>query len=194
MVKDVLMDESQLRYCHEVLRFRKVLNLTSVQVLDVFYQTFIKPSVALESWIPHGAVVLDIGSGMGVPGIPLLIHRQDISGVLVERRKKRAEFIRHVVRQLKLNAKVYDADINDLNPLGATVCVARAVSEVRVLLDMCAKHINHGGRAVLPVPNEAVLPEVKGWRLQDDAQQEGLQRVACYIKEEYEGGGVSRET
>jgi 16S rRNA (guanine527-N7)-methyltransferase len=188
------MDELQVGYCNEVLRFRKVLNLTSIKDLHVFYHTFITPSVALEKWIPPGSVILDIGSGMGVPGIPLLIHREDVSGVLVERRKKRTEFIRHVIRKLKLNAVAYDADIYDLEPLNATVCVARAVSEVKVLLDMCAKHIVDGGRAVLPIPNDVMLPEVQGWQLQEDFSQEGLQRIACYLKQDVQPGGVSRET
>ena len=193
-MKNTEMDKGQVQYCDEVLRFRKVLNLTSIKDLKVFYQTFIVPSIVLEKWVPQGAIVLDIGSGMGVPGIPLLIHREDVSGILVERRKKRTEFIRHVIRKLKLNATAYDADIYDLEPLEATVCVARAVSEVKVLLDMCAKHIVQGGRVVLPIPNEALLPEVKGWKLQEDFHQQGLQRVACYIKQSDCTGGVSRET
>lgn len=188
------MDKNQIQYCDEVLKFRKVLNLTSIKDLGVFYKTFITPSLLLQAWIPQGAVVLDIGSGMGVPGIPLLIHRKDITGILVERRKKRTEFIRHVIRKLKLNAKAYDADINDLEPLGATVCVARAVSEVKMLIAMCDKHIIPGGKAVLPVPDGAVLPDVSGWKLENDFYQQGKQRIVCYIKQDIEQGGVSRET
>jgi 16S rRNA (guanine527-N7)-methyltransferase len=185
----------QQLYCDEVMKFRKVLNLTSIKDPSVFYSTFIGPSIELSKWICDGDIVLDIGSGMGVPGIPLLIHNCNIKGVLVERRKKRAEFIRHIIRKLKLNGVAYDADINDLDPLGATVCVARAVSEVRLLLKMCDKHIVDGGKAVLPVPGDAVLPEVKGWFLLEDYHPHHMQRVACYVKGVQEaGGGVSRET
>ena len=88
------MDKNQLAYCDEVMRFRKVLNLTSVKDPQVFYQRFILQSIALADWVKSDDIMLDIGSGMGVPGIPLLIHRPDIQGVLVERRKKRAEFLR----------------------------------------------------------------------------------------------------
>jgi len=177
------MDDRQLVYCKEVLRFRKVLNLTSVKDLGVFYKIFIKPSIALEKWVEEGAIVLDIGSGMGVPGLPLLIHRPDIQGVLVERRKKRTEFIRHVIRTMKLKAVAYDADINDLAPLAATVCVARAVSDIGTLIEMCDKHIVPGGKAVLPVPDEAVLPEIKGWKLAEDSRVDKTQRIICYIKD-----------
>ena len=190
-----MYDATQQLYCDEVMKFRKVLNLTSIKDPSVFYSTFISPSIELSKWIYDGDIVLDIGSGMGTPGIPLLIHNCNIQGVLVERRKKRTEFIRHVIRKLKLNGVAYDADINDLDPLGATVCVARAVSEVRLLLKMCDKHIVDGGRAVLPVPDDAVLPDVHGWFLSEDNQPHNMQRVVCYVRGEKEaGGGVSRET
>jgi len=188
------MDDRQKQYCDEVLRFRKVLNLTSIKEINTFYHTFIVPSVALSKWVEPGAVVLDIGSGMGVPGLPLLIHRGDIRGVLVERRKKRTEFIRHVIRLMRLNAVAFDADINDLEPLQATVCVARAVSEVRVLIQMCDKHIVVGGKAVLPVPDDVLLPVIDGWVLIEDCNPSKKQRVAVYNKVGIVEGGVSRET
>ncbi|MDQ6988950.1 MAG: class I SAM-dependent methyltransferase [Mariprofundaceae bacterium] len=178
------MDKQQLKYCAEVLRFRKVLNLTSIRDEHVFYKRFIEPSIALSEWIPQGAQVLDIGSGMGVPGIPLLIHRSDITAILVERRKKRTEFIRHVVRKLALKSEVYDADIFDLPPLEATVCVARAVSDVKTLLQMCNQHIVVGGLAVLPVPDDVFLPDITGWKLVQKDVDNPLQRVVCYEKKE----------
>lgn len=186
------MNPQQLIYCNEVMKFRKVLNLTSVSDLHKFYETFITPSLALGKWIDEGAIVLDIGSGMGVPGLPLLIDRPDISGVMVERRKKRTEFIRHVLRKMKLNGKAIDADIYDLEPLSATVCVARAVSDIASLIHMCDKHIVYGGKAVLPVPNETVLPDVQGWELEDQFKTDDSQRIVCYKK--VGEGGVSRET
>ncbi|MDQ7003906.1 MAG: class I SAM-dependent methyltransferase [Ghiorsea sp.] len=186
------MDKVQRQYCDEVMKFRKVLNLTSIKDVDVFYKRFIQPSVLLERWIPQNAIVLDIGSGMGVPGLPLLIHRPDIQGILVERRKKRTEFIRHVIRKLKLKGQAFDADIHDLEPLQATVCIARAVSEISVLIGMCDKHIVDGGLAVLPIPNDVILPQIQGWVLKDELCQEGMQRVVCYQKSTLIGV-VSRE-
>ncbi|MDX8382843.1 MAG: RsmG family class I SAM-dependent methyltransferase [Ghiorsea sp.] len=176
------MDEKQLIYCNEVMRFRKVLNLTSIKDVKVFYQRFILSSLELQKWIHTGDVILDIGSGMGVPGLPLVIDRDDVSGIMVERRKKRTEFIRHVVRKMKLDADVYDADINDLPPLKATVCVARAVADIQTLLQMSDKHIVTGGRAVLPVPNSVVLPGVDGWVFRNQETTMHQQTVVCYEK------------
>jgi len=151
-------------YCREVLRFRKALNLTSVSDEKEFKLRFVDPSVALAQWMPEGGRLLDIGSGMGVPGVPLLITRPCLHGLLVERRKKRAEFLRHLVRVLKLDAEVFDADINDLPKLEADICVARAVTNVPVLLSMCEPHMRPGGVAVLPVPQSTAAAELFGWK------------------------------
>lgn len=160
-----MQEEKQYAYCREVLRFRKALNLTSVDNEDEFIQRFTLPSVALLAWMPESGRVLDIGSGMGVPGIPLLIERPGLHGVLVERRKKRAEFLRHVVRQLGLSADVYDADVTKLPGLHVDVCVARAVTHVQDLLAMCAPHVNTGAVAVLPMGEASGQGETPGWQL-----------------------------
>ncbi len=186
------------RYCAEVLRFRKALNLTSVQDVQAFMLRFVEPSVALAQWIPEGGRLLDIGSGMGVPGIPLLIERDDLQGVLVERRKKRAEFLRHLVRVFKLNAEVYDADINDLPGLRVDACVARAVTREAELLQMCTPHANRGAVAVLPVPQSAQAVSVPGWVFEGQKTIRAVesQQIHCYCYRDkaIDREDVSRET
>jgi len=178
-------------YTQEVLKFRKALNLTSVSQAHVFEKRFIQPSVALTKWMPDEGRLLDIGSGMGVPGIPLLIAKPQLHGVLVERRKKRAEFLRHVGRKLNLNMDVYDADINDLPHLGIDICVARAVTHIEGLLTMCSRHVNANAMTVFPVPREQAVVEVEGWHIEavHDVDAIESQQIQCYRWE-----GVSRET
>ena len=182
-------------YVQEVMKFRRALNLTSISDSNLFHSRFIDPSLALAEWVPEEGRMLDIGSGMGVPGIPLLIARPGIVGVLVERRKKRAEFLRHVVRKLKLNAEVYDADINDLPSLHVDICVARAVTDEELLLRMCSPHANANALAVLPVPRSHSPGKVEGWALSSEhdlkmsSEGDGIQRIRCYrYCDELQGG------
>ncbi|MDT8375722.1 MAG: RsmG family class I SAM-dependent methyltransferase [Mariprofundaceae bacterium] len=170
------------RYCSEVLRFRRALNLTSIKSEKEFMARFVEPSVALARWMPETGRLLDIGSGMGVPGIPLLIARSALQGVLVERRKKRAEFLRHLVRVLRLNAEIYDADINALPHLGVNICVARAVTNIPELLKMCGRHTAPGAIAVLPVPQSAEPALVEGWRfdMSHTIEAGDAQKIHCY--------------
>lgn len=178
--------DRQLAYAREVLRFRKALNLTSISDEQAFVTRFVIPSVALVQWMPEEGRLLDVGSGMGVPGIPLLIARPGLHGVLVERRKKRAEFLRHVVRKLQLSAEVYDADINALPDLGVDLCVARAVTRADDLLIMCRRHTRIGGLAVLPVPRESEPAATPGWHLESKNRVDAVetQIVHCYRREE----------
>jgi len=173
-------------YVREVLKFRKALNLTSISNAETFLARFIVPSLALARWVPVSGRMLDIGSGMGVPGIPLLMGKPTLTGVLVERRKKRAEFLRHVVRKLNLNAVVYDADINVLTSLKVDICVARAVADEQQLLEMCNRHVNPGAIAVFPVPRSRQSVDVDGWVVSGeyaigiDNTDSNTQIIRCY--------------
>lgn len=62
--------------------------------------------------------IADLGSGAGLPGVPLaLLGREVIAGVLfVERRAKRARFLEQVVAQFDLPASVHDRDLRELVP------------------------------------------------------------------------------
>jgi len=180
------------RYIQETLRFAKALNLTAIKDADEFKRRFTDPSLALCRWLPDEGVLLDVGSGMGVPGIPILLAQRQLQGVLVERRKKRAEFLRHIIRLLKINATVYDCDVRDLQGIQADACVARAVTKPESLLPMIESHMVAGGLAVLPVPESLRAQQVPGWKISSDDALclQGLkQRIHCYRRE-----GVSRET
>jgi len=187
------MLEAQLDlYITEVLRFSRALNLTSVHKADEFRSRFIEPSLAMCGILPEHGRLLDIGSGMGIPGVPLLLARPGQHGVLVERRQKRAEFLRHVKRVLGLQADVYDDDVSNLPALGADVIVARAVAAPQQLLLLCTRHSSCGTVAMLSVSRDAAGASVPGWhfvaahRFETDR---GDMTVHKYIYED-----VSRET
>jgi len=173
-------------YIGEVIKFRKALNLTSISDPELFRKKFIQPSLAMGQWMPERGRMLDVGSGMGIPGIPLLIACPWLAGVLVERRKKRAEFLRHIVRKLKLRAEVYDVDVCSLPALHVDVCVARAVADEKKLLEMCSGHVNRRAVAVFPVPQGHHVVNVDGWKILNqhsihiDGLENNIQSVHCY--------------
>jgi len=174
------------------MRFSKALNLTSVDSAEVFEQRFIQPSLAMCSMLPDTGRLLDVGSGMGIPGVPILLAKPGLYGVLVERRKKRAEFLRHIKRSLNLRADIYDEDIQNLPKLQVNAIVARAVAAPERLLSMCSRHCEGGTVAVLSVARKAEPASVQGWQLSgiDNVESEGEGvMVHRYIYED-----VSRET
>lgn len=76
--------------------------------------------------------VCDLGSGGGLPGVPLAVARPDIRFVLAERRANRADFLRIVVRSLRLgNVEVHEGDALALEEGSFGAVVARAFGDAR---------------------------------------------------------------
>jgi len=94
------------QYLAELYRWNKKINLTSVAE-EVAREVLVKPSIAMLEFLPIGGQVFDIGSGGGIPGIVLAIYRSEGRFTLVESVGKKAVFLMHVTRLLKLaNVKV----------------------------------------------------------------------------------------
>lgn len=91
-------------------------------------------SVAMQSLVPQGASLVDVGSGAGLPGIPLAILRPDLDVTLVESLLRRSTFLYECVEALGLrNVRVVRARIEDTD-LQAEVVTCRAVAPLEKLV------------------------------------------------------------
>jgi 16S rRNA G527 N7-methylase RsmG len=93
-------------YLDLVARWRDRLDLVGSWGEQQVVDGPLRESLAGLSWLPLEGRLLDIGSGVGLPAIPLLIVRMQLSGVLLEPRERRWAFLREVVRELGLSAEV----------------------------------------------------------------------------------------
>jgi 16S rRNA (guanine527-N7)-methyltransferase len=95
-------------------------------------------SAAIAPLIPVAARVVDLGSGAGLPGIPLAIARPDLTMVLLEPMQRRVAFLNDCLAKLQLsNVSIRHARAEaGLQPL-AEVVVARAVAPLDRLLQLC---------------------------------------------------------
>jgi 16S rRNA (guanine527-N7)-methyltransferase len=91
-------------YLTQLLQWNKVTNLTSItDPYEIVSKHFIDSLTALAAMnFPDHAVVIDVGTGAGFPGIPLKIVRNDLRLVLVEPTQKKCSFLSSVVGLLKL--------------------------------------------------------------------------------------------
>ena len=123
--------------------------------------------VPLRHWHP-GEVVLDLGSGGGIPGIPLAVVLPQVRFVLVERTQAKAAFLRWCVAELGLEAVTVEArDALELgrDPAGprAQVVVSRAAAPLLRLLPLVGPLLRPGGEALLLVGSSVELsPELAG--------------------------------
>jgi len=73
---------------------------------DRLWDRHVLNSVALEGLLPQGSTVADVGSGAGLPGIPLAILRPDLQVTLVEPLLRRATFLTETLDELDLHERV----------------------------------------------------------------------------------------
>jgi 16S rRNA (guanine527-N7)-methyltransferase len=126
-----------LAYYQLVLKWNNRLHLTTLTRPEQFFQRHILESVlTASSLIPAVRQIWDLGSGLGIPGIPLAILRPDLSVHLVESSRKKALFLEEVIATLGLaDANVIAARIESLEKLPNDSCLtARAVEKMERLI------------------------------------------------------------
>jgi 16S rRNA (guanine527-N7)-methyltransferase len=102
-------------------------------------------AAALAPSIPLGARVLDIGSGAGLPGIPLALARPDLTMTLVEPMLRRAQFCVQAGEALGIELHVLRVRAQQLPVASADVVVARAVAPLVRLLPITVPLLRPGG-------------------------------------------------
>jgi len=132
------------RYLAELDLWRRRTNLTGPMSAEelVFHAL---ESVFGEKLIPHGIRVLDVGSGAGLPGLPLAIAREDLTVTLLEPRGKRAAFLRHAIRTVPApNALVLEERVEKLQQPAFEAATIRALANMDRLLERPAFLVSGG--------------------------------------------------
>lgn len=149
-----------LRYAELVRAYSDRLDLVSPGDLDRFEERHIRDSLRARPWIrrcPPGPAV-DVGSGAGLPGIPLAIADPERPWVLLEPRRRRAAFLEEVVRDLDLaNVEVRPQSAEEaVAEHGAifTVAIARALAPPMAAIEMLRPLVVPRGTVLLFVGRE----------------------------------------
>lgn len=118
--------------------------------VDRLWDRHIINSAALESVIPKGVTVIDVGSGAGLPGIPLALVRPDLKVVLLEPLLRRSIFLQETVDLLGIGDRVHvvRGRAEDKLVPPADVVTARAVAALDKLITWCWPLVKKGGRIV----------------------------------------------
>jgi len=140
-----MIEEKLKRYADLIERYHETLDLVSQRALGEI-ATLIAEARQYAEVIAQVAgsevTIVDVGSGVGLPGIVLAVTLPGSTVHLVERRRRRAAFLDTVVGQLGLrNARVWSADVKDLDGMCADVVTAQAVASLAAIAKM-TRHLH----------------------------------------------------
>ena len=157
-----------VRFLRLLEKWNRAYNLTAVRDPADMVPLHLLDSLSLRPFL-RGRRIADIGTGAGLPGLPLAMTEPERDFTLVDSGGKKVRFVRHAIGELELaNASAVQARVPDWEPdeLFDTV-VCRAFSSLPEFVASCAGLLKPGGcllamKGRLPQTELAALP--LGWR------------------------------
>ena len=135
-----------IKYAELLARDSEKLGLLGPRELDKLWSRHILNSAVVAELIEKHEKVADIGSGAGLPGIPMAIARPDNQITLIEPMERRSDWLRQISKELGLeNVRVFRARGEELDPQ-FDVVVARAVAALPKLIRFSVPSLLPGGR------------------------------------------------
>ncbi len=142
-------------YAERLIRWNEHVNLTSITDPDEIVIKHFIDSLALLKYvdIPSHASVIDVGTGAGFPGMPVLIAKPSVEMTFIDSLRKRLGFIKDVLRINGLVATVHHTRAEDAGRDSSyreqfDFATARAVAPLNVLCEYCLPLVKIGGSFV----------------------------------------------
>lgn len=158
-----------LAYLALLQKWNRAYNLTAVRGAQRMVSHHLLDCLAAA---PHvaAATILDVGSGAGLPGIPLAVALPDSRVTLLDSNHKKAAFLRQAVIELKLaNAEIVCERAETWKPpVAFPVVISRAFSDLAEFISLAGGHAAAGGRLVAMKgvhPHEEIAQLPPGWHL-----------------------------
>lgn len=156
-VTDIDFSQGELHFFHEYAKLlvaaNEVINLTTITDNEgIAIKHFLDSLMLLKATpFPEGSMVLDVGTGAGLPGIPLRIHRPELKITLLDSIGKKVRFLQDTcialgfedVKVLKGRAEELGRDHGFRNSYDRVV--ARAVKPLNILCEYSIPFLKKGG-------------------------------------------------
>ena len=168
---DAALSAPLLAYLGLLVRWNATYNLTAIRDSREMVSKHLLDSLAMHSHVRDVSRLADLGTGAGLPGIPLAIAVPDLRVTLVESAGKKARFLREAVRTLGLsNATVVESRAEAFDaPRAFDAITARALATLPDILKVGGHLLNSYGRLLAMKgtrPDDEIAALPPGWRVQ----------------------------
>lgn len=167
--------ERLTRFLRLLAKWNHAFNLTAVRDPGDMVVRHVLDSIAVRPYL-YGGSILDVGTGAGLPGIPLAIMAPAQQFALLDSVGKKIRFLRHVLGELALdNCTVVQSRVESYRPenLYDTV-VCRAFSSTGEFVSQCGRLLSGGGRLLAMKgrdPERELVGLPPGWQGRYEAVQ-----------------------
>lgn len=169
--------EAARKYTAALVRDGEVLGLLGPREYPKIWTRHVLNSAVVAELVPAGVTVADVGSGAGLPGIPMAIAQPEAEFVLIEPMERRSDWLKQQVEELGLtNVRVLRARAEEVGE-AFDVVTARAVKALPQLLQMCVPMTKHGGEIIALKGEKAQLEIDDSKRLMKKLEIESFEIV-----------------
>jgi len=151
-------------------KWNKVYNLTSVRDPAQMMSRHILDSLAVLPYI-SAPTLLDVGTGGGLPGIPVAIANPQVAVTLLDSNSKKTRFLQQVKAELGLdNVTVVHGRVEQVSLPKFAMITARAFASIEDIIDLAGRHCDDAGSLVLMkgvYPTDEIHGVKGGFQLQD---------------------------
>jgi 16S rRNA (guanine527-N7)-methyltransferase len=172
--------EQLLAYAELLTKWNRTYNLTAIRDPLEMVSLHLLDSLAVLPHLPmsEGAAIADIGSGAGLPGIPLAIARTEWRMTLNDSSQKKVAFMRQAAIELGMrNVSTYEGRVETWRPAARfAVVISRAFADLGQFIEKCRHLVAPGGvlaamKGVAPAAHDASCRVVEVKVPQLDAQR-----------------------
>ncbi|MDD1629358.1 MAG: 16S rRNA (guanine(527)-N(7))-methyltransferase RsmG [Methylococcaceae bacterium] len=151
--------EQLLGFIKLIEKWNKAYNLTAIRNREDMVRLHVLDSLAIVPFI-EGKRVIDIGTGAGLPGIPLAIYLPEIEFTLLDSNAKKTRFVQQAILELKLkNVSVCHNRVEQYHPeKGFDTVITRAFAGLSDIVELTAHLLNKDGGVLLAMKGQ--IPDV----------------------------------
>ena len=142
------------KYMYMLIEWNEKINLTAITDPEEIILKHFIDSITIYKDLPHGAKIVDVGTGAGFPGIPLAIIDNKLKITLVDSLNKRLVFLQEVKKELKLenieiiHSRAEDFGQNKNYREKFDIATSRAVANLTTLSEYLIPLVKIGGKCI----------------------------------------------